>query len=47
MRTLALIEMPIVAVVSRYVSGRWLTAREWAGFVLITVGVALLMLAHA
>ncbi|MCT2399446.1 EamA family transporter [Novosphingobium mangrovi (ex Huang et al. 2023)] len=46
-RTLALIEMPVVAVLSRYVSGRWLTAREWVGFVLITVGVALLMLAHA
>ncbi|AIT78798.1 DMT family transporter [Novosphingobium pentaromativorans] len=46
-RTLALIEMPIVAIVSRKLSGRWLTAREWAGFVLITVGVALLMLSHA
>ncbi|MEJ2408100.1 MAG: EamA/RhaT family transporter [Novosphingobium sp.] len=46
-RTLALIEMPVVALVSRYVSGRWLTAREWAGFVLITLGVALLMFAYA
>jgi drug/metabolite transporter (DMT)-like permease len=46
-RTLALIEMPVVAVLSRYVSGRWLTAREWVGFVLITIGVAILMLAHA
>ncbi|SLJ89409.1 DMT family transporter [Novosphingobium mathurense] len=46
-RTLALIEMPIVALVSRKLSGRWLTAREWAGFVLITVGVALLMVSHA
>ena len=46
-RTLALIEMPVVAIVSRYVSGRWLSAREWTGFVLITLGVALLMLVHA
>lgn len=46
-RTLALIEMPIVAVVSRYMSGRWLSVREWLGFVLITLGVAALMLAHA
>lgn len=46
-RTLALIEMPVVALVSRYVSGRWLTVREWAGFALITFGVALLMLSHA
>lgn len=45
-RTLALIEMPAVAVVSRYLSGRWLTAREWVGFVLITVGVGLLLAAH-
>jgi drug/metabolite transporter (DMT)-like permease len=46
-RTLSLIEMPIVALVSRKLSGRWLTAREMVGFVLITVGVALLMLSHA
>ena len=46
-RTLALIEMPVVAVMSRYVSGRWLTAREWFGFVLITLGVAVLMISHA
>ncbi|WP_226636833.1 EamA/RhaT family transporter [Novosphingobium profundi] len=46
-RTLALIEMPVVALVSRYMSGRWLSTREWAGFALITVGVAALMLAHA
>lgn len=45
-RTLALIEMPIVAIVSRYVSGHWLTRREWAGFILITIGVSVLMLAH-
>ncbi len=46
-RTLALIEMPIVAVVSRYMSGRWLSTREWIGFALITIGVAVLMAAHA
>ncbi|KHK91643.1 multidrug DMT transporter permease [Novosphingobium malaysiense] len=46
-RTLALIEMPVVAVMSRYVSGRWLTAREWFGFMLITLGVAVLMVSHA
>lgn len=46
-RTLSLIEMPIVALVSRYVSGRWLTAREWFGFILIMIGVAVLMLSHA
>lgn len=45
-RTLALIEMPVVALVSRRLSGHWLSAREAAGFVLITGGVALLLLAH-
>jgi drug/metabolite transporter (DMT)-like permease len=45
-RTLGLIEMPIVALVTRRVSGKWLSAREGAGFALITAGVALLLLAH-
>lgn len=45
-RTLALIEMPVVALVSRRLSGHWLSGREAAGFVLITGGVALLLLAH-
>ncbi|MCJ2181183.1 EamA family transporter [Novosphingobium sp. 1949] len=45
-RTLALIEMPIVALVSRQMSGRWLSAREGYGFGLITLGVLVLMLAH-
>lgn len=45
-RTLALIEMPIVALVTRRVSGKWLSPREATGFALITVGVALLLLAH-
>lgn len=46
-RTLGLIEMPIVALVTRRVSGKWLSAREGTGFALITAGVALLLLAHA
>ena len=46
-RTLGLIEMPIVALVTRRISGKWLSAREGAGLALITVGVALLLLAHA
>lgn len=45
-RTLALIEMPVVALVSRQLSGRWISGREAIGFVLITGGVGLLMLAH-
>lgn len=45
-RTLGLIEMPIVALVTRRVSGKWLTPREALGFALITGGVALLLLAH-
>jgi len=45
-RTLALVEMPIVALASRWVSGRWLSGREWLGFVLVTLGVLLLLLAH-
>ena len=45
-RTLALIEMPIVALATRYVSGRWLSPREWSGFALVTFGVVLLLLAH-
>jgi drug/metabolite transporter (DMT)-like permease len=45
-RTLGLIEMPIVALVSRRMSGKWLSAREGVGFALITGGVALLLLAH-
>jgi drug/metabolite transporter (DMT)-like permease len=46
-RTLGLIEMPIVALVTRRVSGKWLSAREAAGFVLISLGVALLLFSHA
>jgi drug/metabolite transporter (DMT)-like permease len=46
-RTLGLIEMPIVALVARRVSGKWLSMREATGFVLITLGVALLLLSYA
>jgi drug/metabolite transporter (DMT)-like permease len=45
-RTLGLIEMPIVALVTRRVSGKWLSPREAGGFALITAGVALLLFAH-
>jgi drug/metabolite transporter (DMT)-like permease len=45
-RTLGLIEMPIVALVTRRISGKWLSPREGLGFALITLGVALLLLAH-
>jgi drug/metabolite transporter (DMT)-like permease len=45
-RTLGLIEMPIVALVTRRVSGKWLSAREATGFALITAGVAALLIAH-
>lgn len=45
-RTLGLIEMPIVALVTRRISGKWLSPREAAGFALITVGVAALLLSH-
>jgi drug/metabolite transporter (DMT)-like permease len=46
-RTLGLIEMPIVALVTRWVSGKWLSPREATGFALITGGVGLLLFAHA
>lgn len=46
-RTLALVEMPIVALVSRKVSGRWLAPHEWLGFGLIMAGVFMLLAAHA
>lgn len=45
-RTLGLIEMPIVALVTRWVSGKWLSSREATGFALITAGVGVLLIAH-
>ncbi|MFC4255036.1 EamA family transporter [Altererythrobacter xixiisoli] len=46
-RTLALIEVPVAALLSRRVSGRRLSLREMAGLVIITLGVALLFLSAA
>ena len=42
-RTLSLIEMPIAALVSRRVSGKWLAPNEWLGLALIMCGVAMLL----
>jgi len=42
-RTLALAEMPVAALVSRRVSGRALGPREWAGLLLVMGGIALMM----
>jgi len=46
-RTLALIEMPLAAVVSRRISGKAMAAHEWAGLAVILLGLALLLYAHA
>lgn len=46
-RTLALIEMPLAALVSRRISGRALAANEWWGTGVILAGLALLLYAHA
>ncbi|MCW1427956.1 EamA/RhaT family transporter [Novosphingobium sp. JCM 18896] len=46
-RTLALIEMPLAALVSRRISGRALAANEWCGTGVILAGLALLLYAHA
>jgi drug/metabolite transporter (DMT)-like permease len=42
-RTLALVEMPIAAAVTRRVSGKAMAANEWVGMALIMAGVALLL----
>ena len=42
-RTLALIEMPIAALLNRRVSGTHLGLRQWSGMVLIALGIAVLM----
>lgn len=46
-RTLALIEMPIAALVSRRISGRAMARHEWTGMAIILLGLALLLYAHA
>lgn len=45
-RTLGLVEIPVAAMVSRRISGRRLQSHEAAGFAVIALGVALLVLAH-
>lgn len=45
-RTLALIEMPLAALVSRRISGKAMAANEWAGMAVILAGLALLLYAH-
>lgn len=42
-RTLSLVEMPVAALISRKVSGRWLAPNEWVGLGLIMAGVAVLL----
>ncbi|RZK00910.1 MAG: EamA/RhaT family transporter [Novosphingobium sp.] len=46
-RTLALIEMPLAALVSRRISGNAMAANEWWGTGVILAGLALLLYAHA
>jgi drug/metabolite transporter (DMT)-like permease len=46
-RTLALVEMPLAALLSSRVSGKALTRREWLGLGVVMAGLALLLLAHA
>jgi drug/metabolite transporter (DMT)-like permease len=41
-RTLALIEMPVAALLNRRVSGRHLGLRQWSGMVLIALGIGVL-----
>lgn len=42
-RTLSLVEMPIAALISRRVSGKWLAPNEWLGLGLVMGGVAVLL----
>jgi len=46
-RTLALIEMPLAALVSHRISGKALGPREWMGLGVVMAGLALLLAAHA
>jgi drug/metabolite transporter (DMT)-like permease len=46
-RTLALIEMPLAAVVSGRITGKAMASHEWAGMAVILIGLALLLYAHA
>ena len=42
-RTLALVEMPLAALVNRRVSGKHLSAREWTGIAMVVGGILLLL----
>jgi len=42
-RTLALVEMPLAALINRRVSGAHLKGREWAGIAMVVLGIALLV----
>ncbi len=46
-RTLALIEMPMAALLSRKFSGKAMGRNEWLGMALVLLGLALLLAAHA
>ena len=46
-RTLALIEMPLAAVVSGRITGKAMAGHEWAGMAVILLGLVLLLYAHA
>jgi drug/metabolite transporter (DMT)-like permease len=46
-RTLALIDLPIAAVVSHRISGKGMSRHEWIGLTVIMLGLALLLYAHA
>jgi drug/metabolite transporter (DMT)-like permease len=46
-RTLALIEMPLAALVSGRLTGKAMASHEWAGMAVILIGLVLLLYAHA
>jgi drug/metabolite transporter (DMT)-like permease len=46
-RTLALIEMPLAALVSGRITGKAMASHEWAGMAVILIGLVLLLYAHA
>lgn len=46
-RTLALVEMPIAALLSRRISGKTMAIHEMAGLGVVVIGLVLLLTAHA
>jgi drug/metabolite transporter (DMT)-like permease len=44
-RTLALVEMPLAALINRRVSGKSLSPREWSGIALVAAGIGMLVVA--